>query len=295
MATIGFIGLGVMGEPMCRNLARKIGQPVIAFDLRREPLERLAASGVTTAASAAAVIEQADTILLSLPGEPQVRALCLGSDGSPGGIVARMKRGQTLIDTSTCTVALARELDAACAARAVAFADAPIARTRQAAEDGTLSIMVGASQKLFEALRPLLSHMGSDVSHCGPVGCGQMVKLLNNMLVAENVAALSEAFAIGRRAGMDPKVLFETLAKGSGDSFALRSHGMKAVLPGDFPERAFSTRYMLKDLSYALQLADETGVAAAGALRAKALLEAAIEAGDGENYWPVIVRQVDKR
>jgi 3-hydroxyisobutyrate dehydrogenase-like beta-hydroxyacid dehydrogenase len=205
-----------------------------------------------------------------------------------------MRRGQTLVDTSTCPVALARELDAACAARGVAFADAPIARTRQAAEDGTLSIMVGAPPALFARLRPILAHMGSDVSLCGPVGCGHVVKLMNNMLVAENIAALSEAFAIGRRAGMDTKVLLETLSKGSGDSFALRSHGMKAVLPGEFPERAFSARYMLKDLSYALALAEETGVDAAGAKRAKALVEAAIAAGDGENYWPVIVRQVDK-
>ncbi len=290
MTKIGFIGLGVMGEPMCRNLARKGGQPVVAFDLRREPLDRLAAHGVTAAASAAAVVDAADTILLSLPGEPQVRALCFG----PDGIVARLKRGQTLVDTSTCPVALASELDAACAARGVAFADAPIARTRQAAEDGTLSIMVGAPPELFARLQPILAHMGSEVSHCGPVGCGHVAKLMNNMLVAENIAAVSEAFAIGKRAGMDPKVLLETLSKGSGDSFALRNHGMKAVLPGEFPVRAFSAHYMLKDLSYALQLAEQTGIDAAGAKRAKALVEAAIAAGDGENYWPVIVKQVDK-
>ena len=290
MAKIGFIGLGVMGEPMCRNLARKGGQPVVAFDLRREPLDRLAAHGVTAAASAAAVVDAADIILLSLPGEPQVRALCLG----PDGIVSKMRQGQTLVDTSTCPVALASELEAACVARGVAFADAPIARTRQAAEDGTLSIMVGAPPELFARLQPILAHMGSEVSHCGPVGCGHVAKLMNNMLVAENIAAVSEAFAIGKRAGMDPKVLLETLSKGSGDSFALRNHGMKAVLPGEFPVRAFSAHYMLKDLSYALQLAEQTGIDAAGAKRAKALVEAAIAAGDGENYWPVIVKQVDK-
>lgn len=290
MAMIGFIGLGVMGEPMCRNLVRKGGQPVVAFDIKPEPMARLAAHGVKAATSAADVVAQADIVLLSLPGEPQVRALCLG----PDGIVGRMKSGQTLVDTSTCPVALARELDEACAARGVVFADAPIARTRQAAEDGTLSIMVGAPPALFARLQPILAHMGSDVSHCGPVGCGHVAKLMNNMLVAENIAAVSEAFAIGKRAGMDPKVLLETLSKGSGDSFALRSHGMKAVLPGEFPVRAFSAHYMLKDLSYALQLAEETGIDAAGAKRAKALVEAAIAAGDGENYWPVIVRQVDK-
>jgi 3-hydroxyisobutyrate dehydrogenase-like beta-hydroxyacid dehydrogenase len=290
MATIGFIGLGVMGEAMCRNLTRKSGLPIIAFDLRRPPLERLATHGVRAAASVGAVVDDADIILLSLPGGPQVRAVCLDADG----ILARGRRGQTVVDTRTCPLALARELEAAFAARGVAFADAPIAKTRQAAETGTLSIMVGASADLFETLRPILAHMGSDVTHCGPVGSGQIVKLMNNMVVAVNVVALSEAFAIGRRAGMDPTLLFETLAKGSSDSFTLRNHGMKAMLPGDFPVPAFSARYMKKDLSYALALAEENGVDAAAAKLAMSLVDAAIAAGDGERYWPVIVKQVDK-
>jgi 3-hydroxyisobutyrate dehydrogenase-like beta-hydroxyacid dehydrogenase len=290
MTTIGFIGLGVMGEPMCRNLARKGGVPVVAFDLRREPLERVAAHGVRAAPSATAVVEASDIVLLSLPGEPQVRALCLG----PDGIVRHTRRGQLIADTSTCPVALARELDTAFAAQGADFADAPIARTRQAAEQGTLSIMVGATPAVFERLQPVLTHMGSEVTHCGPVGCGQLVKLMNNMVIAETVVALSEAITIARRAGMDDKLLFDAMAKGSSDSFALRNHGLKAVLPGDFPENAFSARYMLKDLSYALSLAAETGVDAAGARHAAALMEAAIERGDGDRYWPAIVRVIDK-
>lgn len=290
MTTIGFVGLGVMGEPMCRNLARKGGWPVVAFDLRPEPLERLAAQGVRRMDSAAAVIDEADIVLLSLPGGPQVRALCLG----PDGIVARARHGQIVADTSTCPVALARELETAFAARGVAFADAPIAKTRQAAEQGTLSIMVGAPPELFERLRPVLAHMGSDVTHCGPVGCGQLVKLMNNMVIAQTVVALSEAITIARRAGMDDKLLFDTMTKGSSDSFALRNHGMKAVLPGEFPENAFSARYMRKDLSYALALAQETGVAAAGAQHAADLLDAAIAGGDADRYWPAIVKVVDK-
>jgi 3-hydroxyisobutyrate dehydrogenase-like beta-hydroxyacid dehydrogenase len=290
MTTIGFIGLGVMGEPMCRNLARKGGWNVVAFDLRPAPLARVASHGVRAAESARAVVEAADIVLLSLPGGPQVRALCLG----PDGILAHVRPGQIVADTSTCPVALARELDAAFAAKGVRFADTPIAKTRQAAEQGTLSIMVGASADLFAQLQPVLATMGSEVTHCGEVGCGQLVKLMNNMVIAQTVVALSEAITIGRRAGMDDRLLFETMTKGSSDSFALRNHGMKAVLPGEFPENAFSARYMLKDLSYALALAEQTGVDAAGAKHAAALLEAAIAAGDGDRYWPAIVKVVDK-
>jgi 3-hydroxyisobutyrate dehydrogenase-like beta-hydroxyacid dehydrogenase len=290
MTTIGFIGLGVMGEPMCRNLARKGGWPVVAFDLRSEPLARVAAHGVRAAGSVRELVEAADIMLLSLPGGPQVRALCLERDG----ILAHVRPGQIVADTSTCPVALARELDQAFATKQVGFADAPIAKTRQAAEQGTLSIMVGATASLFAQLQPVLATMGSEVTHCGAVGCGQLVKLMNNMVIAQTVVALSEAITIARRAGMDDKLLFETMTKGSSDSFALRNHGMKAVLPGEFPENAFSARYMLKDLSYALALAAETGVDAAGAKHAAALLEAAIEAGDGDRYWPAIVKVIEK-
>lgn len=290
MTTIGFIGLGVMGEPMCRNLARKSGLPIVAFDLRAEPLARVATHGVRAAASTAAVVEAADLVLLSLPGGPQVRAVCLEA----GGVLEHVRRGQLVADTSTCPVALARELDTAFAAKGVAFADAPIARTRQAAEQGTLSIMVGATAAVFERLKPVLSNMGSEVTHCGPVGCGQLVKLMNNMVIAETVVALSEAITIARRAGMDDALLFDTMTKGSSDSFALRNHGLKSVLPGDFPENAFSARYMLKDLSYALALARETGVAATGAAHAAELLEAAIAGGDGDRYWPALVKVIDK-
>jgi len=129
---------------------------------------------------------------------------------------------------------------------------------------------------VFERVRPLISCFGSDITRCGPVGCGQVVKILNNMVLFETVVALAEAKAIGERAGVDAALLFDTLSKGSADSFALRNHGMKAMLPGDFPERAFSVRYARKDLLYALQLAEQTGIDARGALLV------------GERYHPVI-------
>jgi 3-hydroxyisobutyrate dehydrogenase-like beta-hydroxyacid dehydrogenase len=211
----------------------------------------------------------------------------------PDGLIAALGPGQTLVDLGTSPVDLTRRLSADCAARGATYADAPIARTRQAAEDGTLSIMVGAEPATYAALEPLLAHIASDITHCGPVGAGQIVKILNNMVLIETVVALSEAIATARRAGLDAEVLFRTLAKGSADSFALRNHGMKAILPGAFPERAFSTDYARKDLGYALALAKDSGLTLPGAELADRLLAQASTAGWGPLYWPVVSRVVD--
>lgn len=286
--TIGFIGTGVMGEPMCRNLARRAGVPIIAYDRSPAPLQRLAAHGVKAAASLAELTDAADVILMVLPSGKHVEAVCDGS----GGLVALMRRGQTLVDLGTSPVSLARRLAADLAAKGCAFADAPIARTRQAAEDGTLSIMVGADPATFATLQPLLALMGSEVTHCGPVGSGQIVKIMNNMVLIETVVALAEALGVARANGLDGRVLFETLAKGSGDSFALRNHGMKAMLPGVYPDQAFSTEYALKDLEYAFDLARDAGLKLDGAEVARAKLKAAIAAGFGHLYWPVIAKVI---
>ncbi|PYM79490.1 MAG: 2-hydroxy-3-oxopropionate reductase, partial [Candidatus Rokuibacteriota bacterium] len=209
--TLGFIGLGVMGEAMCRNVARKSGAAVVAFDQRAEPLAALARDGVAGASSAADVAARAEIVFMCLPGEPQVRAVGLG----PDGLVARVRSGHTVVDMSTTPVALARDLSQAFAARGADFADAPVARTAQAAKDGTLSIMVGGDSAVFERLKPYLACMGSEITHCGPVGAGQAVKLMNNMVVAQTVVALAEALAVARASGaVDPRVLFETLTKG---------------------------------------------------------------------------------
>ena len=288
-ATIGFVGLGVMGEPMCRNLALKSGRTVFGLDRVSAPLERLAAHGVIAADDLGDLAERCDVILLSLPSGEHLAEVCEG----PRGLVALMRPGQTLIDTSTSPVELTRRLAAAFAERGVGYADAPIARTRQAAEAGTLAFMVGADEETFAAIAPLLACCGTDITLCGPVGAGQVVKLLNNLVLIETVVALSEALAIARRAGVDGALLFDALSKGSADSFALRNHGMKAVLPGVFPERAFSSLYARKDLDYALALAANAGVPADGARLAHWLLSQAIDQGDGDLYWPVVSRVID--
>lgn len=175
------------------------------------------------------------------------------------------------------------------------FADAPVARTRQAAIDGTLAIMAGASAPVFNTIRPLLDHVATDVTHCGDVGCGQVVKILNNMVLFQTVVALSEALALGTAAGVDGELLFQTLSTGSADSFALRNHGMKAMLPGTFPKGAFPTDYALKDVEYALRLASYTGHHVPGAELAKARMEKARDAGFSAEYFPVLSRVIDTR
>ena len=288
---IGFIGTGVMGEPMCRNLARKHDGPVTAYDLVAAPLERLAADGAETASSIATLAEAADLIFLSLPSGREVRAVCLGD----GGLIECLPTGRIVVDTSTAPPALARELESAFAARGIAFADAPIARTRQAAVDGTLSIMVGGDAALVERLRPLLAHIAQDVTHCGPAGSGQAVKILNNMILFQNVRAIAEGLAIARRQGVAPETFLEAVSRSSGDSFALRNHGMKAILAEHYPEGAFPVTYAMKDLDYALELAAEADIDAAGADLVKALFDEAVESELGECYHPVIATLVDRK
>lgn len=284
--TVGFIGLGVMGEAMCRNLARKGSWRVIGLDTQPGPLERLAGDGVAKAASLPDLVARCDVILMCLPGGKEVEAVATGK----GGLIEFVRAGQTVVDMSTAPPKLMREIEPAFRAKGVDFADAPVARTRRAAVDGTLSIMLGGSADAFARLRPILATMGTEVTHCGGVGAGQVVKLMNNMVVFETTMAIAEAISIAEASGVDGKLLFETMSKGSADSFVLRNHGLKHLVPQDYPEQAFSVRYAVKDLSYARELAQQSGVKARGADLVGELFEESIARGDGERYTPVIRR-----
>ncbi len=285
--TIGFIGLGVMGEPICRNLVRKSGTRVIAFDLAPEPLARLKADGADVAASAADVIGNSEILFLCLPSAKHVRGVFVGD-----GILKNIRQGQIVVDLGTSSVTQTRDFATQLQAKGAAWADAPIARTRQAAQDGTLSVMVGATPELYAAIEPLIRCFATDVTRCGGTGAGQVTKILNNMVLFETVNALAEAVAVAKRNGVDPALLLDTLSKGSADSFALRNHGLKAIVPGNFPERAFSTEYALKDLSYALELAADAGIRIRGAELIGQVLREAIDAGSGGAYFPVIAKHI---
>jgi 3-hydroxyisobutyrate dehydrogenase-like beta-hydroxyacid dehydrogenase len=283
--TIGFIGLGVMGEPICRNLVKKSGARVVAFDLSPEPLARLKADGANVAASVADVIGRSDILFLCLPSAKHVRAVFEGD-----GILKNIRKGQIVVDLGTSSVSQTRDFAAQLQAKGASWADAPIARTRQAAQDGTLSVMVGATPELYAWIEPLIRCFATDVTHCGGTGAGQVTKILNNMVLFETVNALAEAVAVAKHNGVDPALLLDTLSKGSADSFALRNHGLKAIVPGNFPERAFSTEYALKDLSYALELAADAGIKIRGAELIGEILQEAIDAGSGDAYFPVIAK-----
>jgi 3-hydroxyisobutyrate dehydrogenase len=286
---IGFIGLGVMGEPICRNLVKKSGAPVLAFDLAPEPLARLRADGADVAASVADIVNKSNILFLCLPSAKHVRAVFEGD-----GVLKNIRERQVVVDLGTSSVSQTRDFAKQLQARGAVWADAPIARTRQAAQDGTLSVMVGASPDLFAAIEPLIRCFATDVTHCGDVGAGQVTKILNNMVLFETVNALAEAVAVAKHNGVDPALLLATLSKGSADSFALRNHGMKAIVPGNFPERAFSTEYALKDLSYALELAGDAGIKIRGAELIGQVLREAIDAGSGGAYFPVIAKHIDR-
>jgi 3-hydroxyisobutyrate dehydrogenase-like beta-hydroxyacid dehydrogenase len=289
-SALGFIGLGVMGEPICRNLIRKSGCAVVAFDLAAEPLARIKAEGATIAASVADAVRASRVIFLCLPSAKHVRAVVEGERG----ILAAIAPGQMIVDLGTSSVELTRAFAGELAAKGASWIDAPIARTRQAAQDGTLSVMVGAMPDLYAQVEPLIRCFATDVTRCGDIGAGQVTKILNNMVLFETVNALSEAVAVARRSGVEPQLLLETLAKGSADSFALRNHGLKAIVPGNFPERAFSTEYALKDLSYALELAAVAGLNLRGAALTETILKEAAAQGHGEKYFPVMSKVVDQ-
>ncbi|UCD67538.1 MAG: NAD(P)-dependent oxidoreductase [Betaproteobacteria bacterium] len=284
--TIGFIGLGVMGEPMCRNLRTRGGNRVLAFDINPEPLRRLNEHGVATAGSAAQVVSESEVVFVSLPSGKELEALARGKDG----LLEHARSGQIMIDLGTSPVALTRDLAVTFGAKGVAYLDAPVARTRQAAESGTLAVMVGGAAEVLEKVRPLMECFASEITHCGDIGSGQVTKILNNMVLFQTVVALSEAHAIAQGAGVEPVMLFDALSKGSADSFALRNHGMKAIIPRKFPGRAFPVEYAMKDLGYALELAKDGDVDAAGARNVRDVFEKAIEAGAGEQYFPVVSR-----
>ena len=285
---LGFIGLGVMGESMSANLARKAGIPLHVYDLNAQAVERLRAAGAVGEASAEELGSRADIVFLSLPSITQVESVC-------EALLRARRLPKVIVDMSTSDVARTRALASKLAEAGVWFVDAPVARTKEAAIQGTLFITVGATQELFAIVRPLLAHMGSDVLHCGGTGCGQVVKILNNIMVFMTVNALSEVLTIGRRAGMDAKELFDALSQGSADSFALRNHGLKSLVPDTFPEKVFPVEYAIKDAALALALADEAGFEPHIARYTHELLCQTKAAGFAQNYHPVLIQLVDGR
>jgi 3-hydroxyisobutyrate dehydrogenase-like beta-hydroxyacid dehydrogenase len=285
---LGFVGLGVMGGPMCTNLIRRSGRRVIVHDIAEDARTAAAAAGGIVAPDVVAVAEAAAIVFLSLPTIAHVEAVT-------EQILQAHSRPRVVVDMSTSDVTRTRALAARLSEEDVLLVDAPVARLRQAAQDGTLLITVGASREQFDELLPLLSCMGSDVLHAGGIGNGQVIKILNNMVVFQNMNALAEALAVGRAAGVDGRLLFEALSLGSADSFVLRKSAMATMAEDHFPLKTFPTTYAIKDLALALQLAADADVELASAQETMRLLERTRDAGYGEHYYVAMVKLIEER
>lgn len=287
---IGFIGLGVMGSGQASNVTRRSGIAVSVYDMSAAAVDRLVEIGAERADSVADVAARSDVVFLSLPGGPQVEAVVLGEDG----VLAHARPGTVIVDLSTIPVEIAQRVGAAAEGRGVQFIDAPVARTRQAAIDGTLSITAGGDAAAFARVEPLLRTMASDVILCGPNGAGALIKLVNNLVVFETVVALSEALTLIRRSGLvDPELAWTALGQGSAASFTLENHGRKALLPDVHGEGIFPAEYMRKDIGYALELAQQLGVTLASATLAHDLLGRTVEAGYGKAYHTAVVKVIE--
>jgi 3-hydroxyisobutyrate dehydrogenase len=285
MATIGFLGLGNMGRPMAENLV-KAGHRVRGFDFSAAALGAFAAAGGTAAANAADAVADAEIIISMLPAGPHVRAAYLDQ----GGVLDRAAKGALLIDCSTIDVDSAREVATAASGRGFAVIDAPVSGGTGGAAAGTLTFMVGGAEDAVERARPILEKMGKTIVHCGGAGTGQAAKICNNMILGITMTAVSEAFVLAEKLGLDAQKLFDVSAKSSGQCWALTSY---CPVPGPVPaspanrgyQPGFSVDMMLKDLKLA-QLAAETAGAATplGAAAATLYQELAGSGAGGKDF-----------
>ncbi|MGH9599039.1 MAG: 2-hydroxy-3-oxopropionate reductase [Terracidiphilus sp.] len=249
MATLGFVGLGIMGRPMMNNLL-KAGHKVVAFTRNSETLEACVAGGAERAASNREVGERASIVFTMLPDGPEVESVVLGD----GGILEGSKRGALIIDMSSINPLVSQKIAAAGAAKGVDFVDAPVSGGEPKAIEGTLAIMVGASAAAFAKAEPLLKCMGSSVTLTGPVGAGNTTKLANQIMVACNIAAMGEALALATRCGLDPEVVFNAVKGGLAGSAVLNSKGPMLIARNFKP--GFKIQLHQKDLRNALQTAE---------------------------------------
>jgi len=214
---VGFIGLGIMGKPMARNLI-KAGHDLVVYDVAPLPVEELAASGAARGESARDVAARSEVTITMVPDGPEVEAAVLG----PSGALEGAAPGSVLVDMSSISPLVAQKVGAACDARGVGFLDAPVSGGEPKAIDGTLAIMVGGRQETFDRVLPLFQAMGSSATLTGPVGAGNVTKLANQIMVAVNIAGMGEALVLATKAGLDPEVVF---------------NAVKAGLAGSTPER----------------------------------------------------------
>ena len=261
MGRIGFVGLGNMGLPMCRNLL-KAGCRVAAFDLNVGAVREAGKAGAEAAGSAAEAVREAEIVITMLPEGRHVRAVHLGEEG----LIAHARPEALLIDCSTIDVETSRAVHAAAAGRGLGMVDAPVSGGVPGAEAGTLTFMVGGSEADFGRARLVLERMGKAVIHAGPAGNGQAAKICNNMLLCIHMISVAEAFCLAERLGLEAGRLFEIVKGSSGQCWSMTTY---CPVPGLAPAAAsnrdfrpgFTAAMMLKDLKLAQMAAAQAGAA----------------------------------
>lgn len=284
---VGFIGLGIMGRPMAKNLL-KAGFTVTAYNRSRPSLDDVVAAGAQRAASPREVAEKSDVVITIVTDSPDVESVLLG----PDGVIEAARPGLVVIDMSTISPQVTREIAAKLAERGAAMLDAPVSGGEQGAIAGTLAIMVGGDEAVFKECLPILEAMGQRIVHCGPVGMGQTVKLCNQIVVALNNLAMSEALVFAARAGVDLAKMVEVVSSGAASSWALHNLAPK-ILRRDFSP-GFKVGLQQKDLRLALEAARILNVPLPGTALAHQLYTAVEVDGHSDEGNHALVRALEK-
>ena len=252
MKKIGFIGLGIMGKPMAMNLI-KAGYKLTVYDIRPEPVKEVVAAGAKEGKSSKLVAAQSEVVITMLPNSPDVKKAVLGENG----VLEGAKPGTILIDMSSIAPLVSKEIDAEARKKGVEMLDAPVSGGEPKAIDGTLSIMVGGKKEVFEQVEDILKVMGSSAVLVGDIGSGNITKLANQIIVALNIAAMSEAMVLATKAGVDPEKVYQAIRGGLAGSAVLNAK-VPLALNGNF-KPGFRIELHIKDLANALDTAHEIG------------------------------------
>jgi len=288
MATsVGFIGVGNMGNPMASNVL-KAGFPMIVYDRNPRAMDNLLQAGAQGAASARAVVEGTEIVLTSLPASPDVEAVYL----EPGGLVDSAKPGTILIDLSSVLPSTPRKIEPRAQARGVHFLEAPVSGGVSGARAATLAIMVGGDPETLTRAHSVLRAIGPNIFHVGPVGAGNTVKAINNMLSSVNALAMMEGVALGVKAGLDPMTIYEVVKASSGASKALERIP-NSLIPRQF-EPGFKVQLMNKDLETFNTIAKELHVPVSFANVAQQYQQMAIAAGLAEQDTSVVMTIIER-
>lgn len=276
---IGFVGLGTMGLPMARNVI-KAGYVVVGYDVVPQQLAAFEQSGGTRGSSPRDVAAQSDVVITMLPESKHVEQAILGADG----VYAGLKEGAIHIDMSTIEASATRRFAAIAAESGIRMIDAPVGKSSAAAVDGTLTIMVGADAATFKECYDVLRTMGDTIHHCGDVGMGEVVKILNNLISAGILATVAEGVVLAAKAGVDLEVLADVLKGTGAANWHLENTFRKRVFEGDF-KPGFKTRLMHKDARLGATLADELGVPMPVTALVRQLFAVAVGRGLGDEDW----------